>query len=360
MRTPTIPHDARHIRTYAELESYLGQFVLGHYPFLWLVGRPGVAKTESVRAAVRGRTVYHRKGGQLTPVQFYRDCYRHRGEPVILDDAEHLLDHTVGAKLVAALGDTTPAKQLSYATTAHVLGGVPDTFLTTSPLCVIANKFTAHEDIRSRAVTLYFDPTDLEVHRAAARWFWDQEVHDWFGRHLHGLRGVEARWYVIAAQDKEAGRDWRRITLAAHAPDVGSCVVQDLETDPACPTRADKARRFVELMGRATGASRASYFRLRKRLGEEGRLTVEPVPPITLSHTTRPGVPSRVELEAMGAAPLRDPELEPGPLDLPAREAFAQPVRGQPAPQAGPRRMTLDDSVGWERSPALDEEEEDE
>ena len=52
-------------------------------------------------------TAYYRKGGQLTPLQFYLDCYVHRGEPIILDDAEHLLDDRIGAKLVSALGDTS-------------------------------------------------------------------------------------------------------------------------------------------------------------------------------------------------------------------------------------------------------------
>src|SRR4051812_11483592 len=98
MRTPKVPRQARHLRTYGELHSYLSDFVNGIYPFLWIVGRPGIAKTESLRRATRGRSVFYCKGGQLTPLQFYLDCYRHRGEPVILDDAEHLLDKEIGAK----------------------------------------------------------------------------------------------------------------------------------------------------------------------------------------------------------------------------------------------------------------------
>ena len=83
------------------------------------------------------------------------------------------------------------------------------------------------------------------------------------------------RWYVHAHQDKLSHRDWRQIVLKAYAPDRAACVVQDLEGDPAYPEREDKARRFVELMGSDKGASRATYFRVRKRLEEEGRLVVE-------------------------------------------------------------------------------------
>src|SRR4051812_8278629 len=99
MRTRKVPPGARHLLTYAEFRSYLDDFVRGLYPFLWFVGRPGLGKTEHIGEALRGHNAYYRKGGQLTPLQFYLDLYQHRGQPVILDDAEHLLENRVGAKL---------------------------------------------------------------------------------------------------------------------------------------------------------------------------------------------------------------------------------------------------------------------
>ena len=63
--------------------------------------------------------VYYRKAGQLTPLQFYIDCYQRRGQPILLDDVEPLLENKIGAKLVSALGDTTPMKQMSYASTGR-------------------------------------------------------------------------------------------------------------------------------------------------------------------------------------------------------------------------------------------------
>ncbi len=61
--------------------------------------------------------------------------------------------------------------------------------------------------------------------------------------------------------------------------------------DQASPTREDKARRFIELMASGSGASRATYFRVRRRLEQEGRLTAERVQPMRLIHS-RP-LPSR-------------------------------------------------------------------
>src|SRR5438874_2205612 len=125
MRLPRKPPGARVLHTYLDLDGYLRDFLRGLYFFLWVVGRPGIAKTEAIRAALRGHTAYYRKAGQLTPAQFYIDCFHNRGMPIVLDDAEHLLDNRLGAKLISALGDTTPVKQLSYGTTSRALREVP-------------------------------------------------------------------------------------------------------------------------------------------------------------------------------------------------------------------------------------------
>jgi hypothetical protein len=329
MRLTKIPRGARHLRTYAEFESYLSDFVTGRFQFLWVVGRPGTAKTESVRAAIRGRKAYYRTGGQLTPLQFYLDCYYHRGQPIILDDAEHLLDGKLGSKLVSALGDTTQTRQLCYGSTSRALGDVPHLYHTTSPLCIIANRVTAHEAIRSRAVVLYFDPTSREIHEAVARWYWDQEIHDWFGQHLHRLSPLDSRWYRTASDDKGAGRDWQRIILDAHSQGRPCCLVQDLETDPAYPTREDKASRFAEQMAGTKGASRATYFRLRKHLEEEGRLEVRAVPPIALGQKERPAAPSLADLDAMMTAPpteADDDDEAVQPVDVPVGNGYVTQV----------------------------------
>jgi hypothetical protein len=311
MRTKTIPPGARHLRNFEELDSYLVDFANGRYPFLWVMGRPGTQKTESTRGAMRGRAHYYRKAGQLTPLQLFIDCYHHRGQPIILDDAEHLLDNPVGAKLISALGDTTREKLLCYSTTARALGDVPPTFLTASPLCILANRPTRHEDVRSRGLTLCHDPTNAALHRAVARWYWDQQIFDWFGEHLTRLPPVDTRWYLQAYWDKLSQRDWRQIVLRTHAPARAACIIQDLEDNSAYPTREDKARRFVELLGTDKGASRASYFRLRKRLEDEERLAVTTVPRIQLRYNRPPGTPSPLELEAMEAAPPAGPEHPP-------------------------------------------------
>jgi hypothetical protein len=360
MTTTQIPAGARVIRTYTEFRSYVRDFVDGYYPFLIIIGRPGLGKTECERAATCGRRVYYRKGGNVTPLQVYKDAYNNRNRPMFLDDVEPILNHPLGAQLISALGDTNRAKLLSYGTTSRLLGDVPQSFLTTSPLCIITNRTTFPEYLLSRAVVIVFDPTNQEIHKAVAEWYWDQEIHDWFGQHVHRLPPLDARWYVIAAHDKRAGRDWQRILLETRVPGKAECVVQELENDPAYPTRKDKARRFVERMNDAKGASRSSYFRIRQQLELEGRLLVEGVPSIPLRRTRPPGTPSQLELDAMGAEPPPQPEEEPRPVDVPAREQFTQPINGHTPTPGAPRRMVLDDTVSWKSEPdgEADEEEE--
>lgn len=357
MRTRKIPLGARHLRTFTELQSYLIDFVAGLYTFLWIVGRPGTGKTELVNAAMRGQRIYYRKSGQVTPLQFYKDCYQYRGMPIILDDCEHLLRNQIGAKLISALADTSRVKQLCYGTTGRVLGDVPSSFFTTSPLLILANCTTNHEALQSRGPTLVHDPTNIEIHRAVAPWFWDQEIHNWFGEHLYRLSPLDTRWYVFASMDKRAERNWRQLVLKTYCLDRASSVVQDLETDPSCPTSDDKAQRFKELMGTAKGTSRASYFRLRRRLEDEQRLVPEMVPPIQVGRSKPPGVPSVLELESMESPWSALPEEEPFPIDVPSREQFAQPIRGQGPTQSPRPPQILDDSLPWERPTRPDEED---
>jgi hypothetical protein len=361
MSSPRIPKGARPRTTFAELESYLRDFVTGHYRFLWVVGRVGISKTESVQAATSEHPVLYQKGGQITPLQFFKDCYEHRGHPIILDDAEHLLKNTIGRKLVSALGDTSPARQLSYASTARALGDVPQRFHTTSPLCIISNATADDPAIRSRAITLYFAPSNEEIHRQVATWFWDQPVHTWIGAHIGRLRAIDMRMYIHAHADRKAGRDWARIILELYGLNRLACVVQDLEHDPACPTREDKATRFKEIFADCRGASRATYFRLLDKLQKSGRLEVNnTIGTIPLKRTRPPGVPTELELDSQ-AAPVEVPST---PTTAPAapvspRESFARPVVGQPTPPSGTHRpQVLDDRVGWERGDPEEGDEE--
>lgn len=351
-----VPRGSRVLRAYVELESYIRDFVDGRYRFLWIYGRYGLGKSESITRAISGRPHYYRKAGQLTPLQFYKDAYELRdGVPIILDDPRTFLENSIGRNLISALGDTSRIKQVGYGTTRS-LGTTPDgkdkipqTFESKSHLCIIANHSSVNGELESRAITLFFDPTNEEIHRSTARWFWDQEIHDWFGQHVYRMQPIDVRWYLEAADDKAAYRDWRQNLLDTRALNRVQTIVQDLELDSTYAPGDDKAAAFEERMGSARGRSRASYYRIRKRLEDAGTLVAKnAVSRIPLVRTTPPGDPSDLELEAAAQPPPLPPVQVDKRLDLPAHERFRQPINGTVANPGRQHPSILDDRLPWE------------
>jgi hypothetical protein len=254
-RTKQLPDEHVRVTTYANLHQYLREFVAGKWNFLWIHGRPGLGKSQGIKAAVKGKGLYV-QGGKVSALRFYQLCHEHRCEPIILDDGERLMNNEDGLRLVTTLTDTDRVKILRWETVTANRDGVPRQFRTSSTVCVVSNKFTEDEALLSRASLLWFDPDNAEVHRNAAEWFWDQEVHDWIGQHHARMKALEARWYVKAAEVKEAGRCWRTFLLDLYCLDPTDCVIQDLETSVAYPTKQDKLRAFTE----RTGKQRTVYF----------------------------------------------------------------------------------------------------
>jgi hypothetical protein len=115
--------------------------------------------------------------------------------------------------------------------------------------------------LEDRGHLLLFEPSPLEVHRQAARWFWDQEIFDFVADQLHLMAQHSLRTYFHAWELKQAGLNWRQGVL-------GRCLtgaalkVAKLKADPTFASEAERVRAFVQ-----SGAGcRASYFRHAKKL----------------------------------------------------------------------------------------------
>jgi hypothetical protein len=249
---------------------------------------------------------------------------------------------------------------MSYQTTSRLLGDAPTEFFTTSTLCIISNKATADEAILSRSLVLHFAPTNLEVHKQVAKWFWRQEIHDWFGQHLADLRPVEARWYVAAFADMEAGRNWRRIVRKIHGLGEMAMLVKEIEVDPQYRTRTAKIERFLEQAKGMRGASRASYMRLLARLKKNGQLRNKITAPVPLRYHQPPVKLSQMEADALWQP--GDPEAEAeaanqeasAVLDVPSdvRETFTRPIGNRPAEQ----NIRLSDRLPGESEDSADDD----
>jgi hypothetical protein len=281
-KSPARPQDAFLLHTYHELRQFTEAFAQGHFHLLILVGGPGLAKSHLLRDAVGHDSCWIE--GNATPLGMYVQLWQHRDRPVIIDDVDSLYANPAGVRLLKCLCQTDPVKTVAWHSTAAALDrdAVPRQFTTTSRVAIICNAWKTLNDnvaaVQDRGHVLIFEPTPLEVHQHVAGWFWDQEIFDWFGRHLHLIRQPSMRYYVRAAELKQAGMDWEKALPCPHLSPT-TLLVARLQADPHYPTEEARARAFV-----ASGAGcRATYFNHARKLP-----TSRAAPSIPLAHGMPP------------------------------------------------------------------------
>jgi len=290
MRSPTIPHDAEVICTFDQLREFRDSFFRGELSFLVLVGRPGLSKSWEFKDQCRPRrgsdgtefVVAHYVRGNVTAARAYRIAYEHRNKLLVLDDAERIWRDPHGRFLLRDLTEGTAEKRVSWQVNNKDFerDGIPQSFHTTSRVCLIMNRFVfgvdeEYDAIIDRAHFVYFDPAPLEIHKNAALWFWDQQVYDFIGRHLpiidHGK--LSSRTYTKAYERKSKG-DWQEFISRRCFSQSNERWVRALEQDPQYTTVADRVAEFK----RRTGCSRATYFSIKKALGVDCKRGAGEVP----------------------------------------------------------------------------------
>jgi hypothetical protein len=306
MRSRNIPSDAEVLRTFDELRDFRDSYFDAEFSFLLLVGRQGLGKSwefedrcKPHRDSDRSEfSVAHFAKGNITPVEAYRLAYKHRNKLLVFDDAERLWADSNGRYLLRDLTECGHSKWVNWRTQNKELErlGIPKSFLTTSRLCLIMNRFAfgdTHEyaAIVDRAQFIYFDPTPLEIHRNAAVWFWDQEIFDFIGEHLSLFDSdkLSARSYIRAYERKAKG-DWQELLARRYFTQSGEQWVLALESNPQFKSVDERVAEFVK----RTGLGRSTYFNLKKSLKTDGLLNPLEVPRFTL--TGRP--PQAPDLEA--------------------------------------------------------------
>jgi hypothetical protein len=177
------------MRTYQELDRFVSAFADGLLNLLLILGRPGVQKSRSVKAAVGRRACWI--DGSATAFGLYCQLYRHRDRPVVIDDVDGLYADRAAVRLLKCLCQTDPRKRLGWYSAA-VTGcgdGIPSSFKTTSRVAILANELRPLNvnvaAVLDRGHVLVFDPAASDVHLRTADWFWDQEIFDFIGRVLH-------------------------------------------------------------------------------------------------------------------------------------------------------------------------------
>ncbi|MFH1746961.1 MAG: hypothetical protein ABIG44_07945 [Planctomycetota bacterium] len=282
------PPGALVLRTYQELDQFVGAFADGLLNLLLIIGRPGVQKSHAVKAAVGRRACWI--DGSATAFGLYCQLYRHRDRPVVIDDVDSLYADRAAVRLLKCLCQTEPRKRLGWYSAAVTGGGdgVPTSFETTSRVAILANELQPLNvnvaAVLDRGHVLVFDPAAREVHLRTADWYWDQEIFDFIGRFLHLTQGLSMRHYALAWELKRAGMDWKSWLLVRWGLTGTRLLVAKLKADASFSSEAERVRAFVK----QDGGCRATYFNHAKKLGRsvdlpEIRLNNRPPEQITAS-----------------------------------------------------------------------------
>ncbi len=260
------------IRSYDELDHFVGAFVRGKLGLLFVVGRPGLQKSHALRAAVGRRACWI--DGNATAFGLYCELYRQQQKPlIVLDDTDGLFTDRAAVRLLKCLCQTEPIRRLSWHSDAASLRreGIPRSFETTSRVAIIANALPLanehHCAVADRGHVVFFEPTALEIHLRVADWFWDQDVFNFVGAHLHLAERLSMRDYHLAWELRESGLDWRRWLLARWGLTGARLLVASLKADDSFCTQEERARAFVE----RGGGCRATYFNHARKLRASSR-----------------------------------------------------------------------------------------
>jgi len=274
-RDPSVPREVIRLTAYAHLDLYLSKFARGELGLVLLLGRHGTGKSESVRRTLsvtegvgksHARVLYVE--GHMQPFGLYRQLLDYRDQPVVLDDLDRLYADPDCVRLLKPLCNTVREKRLHWLTNLTMNDGqLPSSFTISSSVILIANEWKSlNPNVRAledRAIILHFSPPIEEVHRQVAEWFHDSEVYEFIENFIPLIPAVSMRHYCKGSQLRRAGlTDWRTSLLQMIVPDSRAACVLAAQYDPSLHSEEERVLTFIEI----TGASRATYFRVKAKL----------------------------------------------------------------------------------------------
>ena len=137
---------------------------------LYLFGRPGTAKTHTVRAVLEQdiREPYTYQRGHLTPMGLFELIAEHPDDVIVLDDLTSVLDSDVALQiLLSALEHPAPGDRTRSRVVKYRRQGREERVAFRGGLICISNR-ELHDDemlgaFKSRVHTLNYDPTDTQL-----------------------------------------------------------------------------------------------------------------------------------------------------------------------------------------------------
>lgn len=260
------------IKTYAELHALIAAWATARrIPLLTITSRPGLGKTEAARHTAASLSETGSPpltlDTHVTPMQLYMDLFRHRDQPVILDDlTDRVLSNEISLSILKSLCDSREERRVEYNSSSQLLDNhdIPRTFVTRSPVLLLSNIFAvvsaSQTALQSRAVHADFVPPINEVLSYIRGWAKDKELLDYFDRYRGEFPLFSARDYSVCEQLKESGLAWQDYAMRASDPVLAEVIrLQALYAN-------DTARIAAFAGGRAT------YYRYKARIKPPGKI----------------------------------------------------------------------------------------
>jgi len=210
-----VPEGFDVITTYSELAEYAEAFAKGDLGFLLLVGSPGCGKSQQMHKDLIGFQ-HQWIDNHATTLGLYCSVYEANNSPVVMDDINHFFKNKTACSLMKALTQTNRTRSVSWESTSRVLDerGVPRQFLTSSPICMIANKWDGTDPdmaaVQDRSTPVAFYPSAETIHERVRELGWcEKPVWAFIGKHLSKIAQPSMREYHNGMVYKKAGMKWQ-------------------------------------------------------------------------------------------------------------------------------------------------------
>lgn len=258
-------------QTFEEFQTFARKFGQGYFDLLIVIGTAGLSKTRTMQIVAPEAKVI--SGGNLSAFGFFLQLYENRNKTLILDDIDGLYSNKDSVQLLKAVCQTEKTKTLGWYTASKKLpldehGSPVNEFSTTSQICIIANEWRNLNRnvaaVADRGILLCFEPSACEVHKQVKVWFDDKEILGFFEKHLNDIHEPSMRTYIVARDLKRAGMDWQ-FHLQKH---WGKAIEPELAMLKLRKMKGVAEEEKVKLFTKWCGASRATYFRMKKELAD--------------------------------------------------------------------------------------------
>lgn len=208
------------IKKYKELKEYFEMFKKQNCDLLIVMSKAGYGKT-SILKEVMGKEDYVFINTHSTPLRTYLGLYEKKDMPVVFDDLDAVFHSSIMTSLLKSLADTSGIKELHYNSTSSLLGSAPETFKTTSNVCLLVNEFNVHDEtlkpLIDRGFFIEFCPSKEELLKkikeiSESQSITDSEkcVYEFMEQNYLKIDNLSLRTYIKALQlFRDNPKNWK-------------------------------------------------------------------------------------------------------------------------------------------------------